>query len=174
MLGARVGAGLRVNGPLDICLHPKGQFLIGNGCRIQSGFTDNPVGGFRRTGIWVGPGGILHLGNGVGVSGSTIVAMREVTIGDEVFIGGDCKIYDTDFHQINAEGRIMNTGPVGMAPVRLGRRAFLGGHSIVLKGVSIGEEAIIGAGSVVTRDVPAGEIWAGVPARFVRRIAGSQ
>ena len=30
---------------------------------------------------------------------------------------------------------------------------------------------MIGAGSVVTKDVPAGEVWYGNPARFIRRIA---
>jgi acetyltransferase-like isoleucine patch superfamily enzyme len=39
----------------------------------------------------------------------------------------------------------------------------------VLKGVRIGEGAIIGAGSVVTKSVPAGEVWAGVPARPVSK-----
>ena len=29
---------------------------------------------------------------------------------------------------------------------------------------------MIGAGSVVTKDVPAGELWYGNPARFVKKI----
>ena len=74
LIGSRIGGGLRVrNRPLDICLHPRGKLVIGERCRIQSGFTDNPVGGFRRTGIWVGAGAILQLGNGVGISNSTMV-----------------------------------------------------------------------------------------------------
>ena len=47
---------------------------------------------------------------------------------------------------------------------------FIGGGSIILKGVTIGERAVVGAGTVVTKDIPAGEIWAGNPARFIRKL----
>jgi acetyltransferase-like isoleucine patch superfamily enzyme len=35
---------------------------------------------------------------------------------------------------------------------------------------NIGSWSLVGMGAVVTRDVPGGEVWAGVPARFVRLI----
>ena len=40
--------------------------------------------------------------------------------------------------------------------------------NITGKGVTIGEHAIVGAGSVVAKDIPAGEIWAGNPAKKLR------
>lgn len=36
-------------------------------------------------------------------------------------------------------------------------------------GVTIGDGAVIGAGSIVTKDVGPYEIWAGNPARFIRK-----
>ena len=42
--------------------------------------------------------------------------------------------------------------------------------SAILPGITIGENAMIGAGSVVTKNVPAGEIWVGNPARFLKKI----
>ena len=46
----------------------------------------------------------------------------------------------------------------------------MGTHTIILKGVTVGAKSIIGAGSVVTKSIPDGEIWAGNPAHFIRKI----
>ena len=48
--------------------------------------------------------------------------------------------------------------------------ASVGAGATLLPGLTIGEKAMIGAGSVVTKDVPAGELWVGNPARFVKKI----
>ena len=48
--------------------------------------------------------------------------------------------------------------------------ASIGAGAVVLCGIEIGEKAMIGAGSLVTRNVPAGELWMGNPARFVRKV----
>lgn len=50
----------------------------------------------------------------------------------------------------------------------VGKRCFIGAHSIVMPGVIVGDGSIVGAGSVVTRDVPAATIVAGNPARIIR------
>jgi len=50
---------------------------------------------------------------------------------------------------------------------RIGERCFIGGHSLILPGVTIGDGCVIGAGSVVTRDVPARSIAAGNPAKII-------
>ena len=47
--------------------------------------------------------------------------------------------------------------------------AYIGANTVICKPVTIGEGAIIGASSVVTKDIPPFEIWAGNPARFIRK-----
>ena len=169
--GGKVGKGLAVRGWVQLHVAPTGTVSIGDNVRINSGFGNNAVGGFRRMGIWVGPEGVLSIGNNVGLSSSTIVCMKEVMVADDVYVGGDCKIYDTDFHSIRAADRLSRPDPgVQLAPVRLGRACFIGGHSILLKGSEVGDEAVVGAGSVVTKAIPPGQVWGGNPARAIVRI----
>lgn len=54
------------------------------------------------------------------------------------------------------------------APIVIGSFVFIGVNAIIMPGVTIGDKTVIGAGSVVTKDVPDGEVWAGVPARFIK------
>lgn len=49
------------------------------------------------------------------------------------------------------------------------QRAYIGANTVICKPVTIGEGAIIGASSVVTKDIPPFEVWAGNPARFIRK-----
>jgi acetyltransferase-like isoleucine patch superfamily enzyme len=51
---------------------------------------------------------------------------------------------------------------------------FIGGHALILKGVTIGDEAVVAAGSVVTKNVPSGEIWGGNPAKPLRQPISNQ
>ncbi len=53
---------------------------------------------------------------------------------------------------------------------RICKGATVGAGSTLLPGITIGEGAMVGAGSVVTKDIPAGELWMGNPARFVKKI----
>ena len=49
---------------------------------------------------------------------------------------------------------------------------FIGAHSIICQPVTIGDDVIIAAGSVETKDIPSGEIWGGVPAKFIKKVKG--
>jgi len=54
---------------------------------------------------------------------------------------------------------------------RVGSRVSIGSNASILP-VSICDDVVIGAGSVVTRDIKEAGIYAGNPARFVRRVRG--
>lgn len=52
---------------------------------------------------------------------------------------------------------------------KIGNDVWIASKSIIKAGVSIGDGAVIGMGSVVTKDIPPYEIWAGNPARLIRK-----
>lgn len=53
--------------------------------------------------------------------------------------------------------------------VYIGNRVFIGANTIICKDVVIGNNVLIGAGSIVTKDIPDNEVWAGNPAKFIRK-----
>lgn len=162
------GGDLRIEG--RILFQGRGNIEIGDHVTIYSRYSVNPIGG-DRTVFQVMEGASLKIGSGVGMSHVVITAYESVTIEDNVMLGANCKIFDTDFHSLDYEERIHNGDrDVKTSPVRIKRGAFIGTQTLILKGVTIGEKSIIGAGSVVTKDVPDGEIWAGNPARFIKQL----
>jgi acetyltransferase-like isoleucine patch superfamily enzyme len=169
--GVSVGARVTIRGVLFIRNY--GRLSIGEGARLNSRMSVNPIGGACRTIFCVEPGAELSIGEGSAISNTAFSCWQRIRIGREVFIGGNCKIYDTDFHPLGLEARIRNDRRLTKtAPVEIGDGAFIGGHTIILKGVVVGAEAVIGAGSVVACDVPARQVWAGNPARFIRSLDG--
>jgi len=54
--------------------------------------------------------------------------------------------------------------------VTIGANVWVGAQCVVLPGARIGDNAVIAAGSVVRGEVPAGELWGGVPAKYIKTI----
>jgi acetyltransferase-like isoleucine patch superfamily enzyme len=114
----------------------------------------------------------LCIGCHTGMSNTAIHCHKLVTIGDHCDIGAGTFITDTDFHSLEWQFRQEGKGVANRAikPVKIGNNVFIGARTIILKGVTIGDKVIVGAGSVVSSDIPAGEIWAGNPARFIKKV----
>jgi maltose O-acetyltransferase len=96
----------------------------------------------------------------------TILDMAEVRIGDNCMIAPNVGIY-TAGHNISPVDR-HKTGHA--YPINIGSNVWIGGHVVILGGVTIGDNSIIAAGAVVTKDVPANVIVAGNPAKKIKDI----
>ena len=158
---------------------PKINVGIGGKCSIQSGFkmnnreSSNPIGRFHACSLIVGKEGELLIGKNVGMSATAVVCHDKIVIGNNVNIGGNVAIYDTDFHSLNPNDRLNREEDIKQTktkPIKIGNNVFIGAHSTILKGVSIGDNAVIGACSLVSKDIPSNEVWAGNPAKFIKLI----
>ncbi len=144
----------QILGLLDI--EGTGRVRIGHQCRI-----------YKHVRLETRDAGEIVIGDHVSISpGAVIVAHERVVIGSYAMIGEYCSIRDQD-HRLDPDRPVRSAGYV-TSPVVIGEDAWLGRGCAVLKGVTVGPRAVVGANSVVTRDVPAGEVWAGTPAKFLR------
>lgn len=142
------------------------------GGTINSSFTSNMLGLWQRTILVARYGGTIEIGDGFGISGSTIYSTSSIKIGKNATIGANCKIIDNDFHPLDPEQRRLNLNKehTARSPITIGDNCFIGMNSIILKGTTLGNNVVVGAGSVVHGSFPDNCIIAGNPAKIIRQI----
>ena len=98
------------------------------------------------------------------------LAPEKITIEEGVIISTGSKIIShyLEPYKMTPEDRLANRYPVGNVLIK--KNAYIGMNALIIKPVTIGENAIVGAGSVVTCDVPDNEVWAGNPAKCIRKL----
>ena len=105
-----------------------------------------------------------ELGAGVFVAALSVIGPESklgagVIINHGAIIDHDCQI--GEFVHI-APGASLAGG------VRIGNRVFIGAGARILPGVKIFDDAVVGAGAVVLTDIPKGQVWTGIPAKFIK------
>lgn len=126
-----------------------------------------PMSGQRR-GVFAKLGGVKMAGKHHFIGRNVVfdtVYPENISIGDHVHITSGVVLL-THFLDTSRPGIYWKAGHI-----TIGEGAFIGTNTIISKSVRIGNRSIIGAGSVVTKDVPDDEIWAGNPARFIKKRA---
>jgi sugar O-acyltransferase (sialic acid O-acetyltransferase NeuD family) len=104
----------------------------------------------------IGPGCVLHAGT---------VLTADVLLGAHVAVMPAVVLTHDD---VVGDGVTFGAGVRVAGAVTIERGAYLGAGALVREHVVVGSGAVVGMGAVVTRSVPAGETWAGVPARRLR------
>lgn len=167
--GIRWGKGWRIYGTpiLQICRGSK--LEIGSSLELRSHATSNPLAPNHPAAISTRTAEAkITIGDNFGMTGGSITAEENITIGSRVLVGANSIIIDTDFHPLDPSSR-KNGGRQGKtAPVVIEDDVFIGTQTIILKGSRIGRGAVIGAGSVVAGNIPPNAIVAGNPARVVK------
>lgn len=112
----------------------------------------------------------LEIGDNVSIHEQcNINAFGGVRIGDNVSIAHGSSVVSFN-HTWADETLPIKYNPSVPLPVVIGNDVWIGCGVRILGGVAIGSRVVIAAGAVVTRDCEPNGVYAGVPAKLVKRI----
>lgn len=136
---------------------------------------------YRLAGMQIGAGSTIHMfariyyPSGIHIGKDTLIGEKVtldgrrqlpnsqggLNIGSHVDIASEVMIWTSEHDLAAADMRAREEA------VTIDDYVFIGPRVIIMPGVHIGRGAVIAGGAVVTKDVPAGEIFAGVPAKKI-------
>ncbi len=115
-------------------------------------------------------GGVLpEIHDSVAMTG-LVDCIDKITIDKDAFFGHDVMLL-TGGHDPSLFGE-ERKGSTIKGPIHIKQGAWIGTRAIVLGrpgGIVIGEHSVVGAGSIVTKSVPDYEMWAGNPAKVIKK-----
>lgn len=176
------GKNLQIYNRIYLRILRGGKIIIGDNFKFTSGGGINPICRNIRGEIFVWNNATIQIGNDTGISSACLRCKEKISIGNNVKIGGDCLIMDTDAHSLDfrirngskcdENGNPMDSKSAKSAPIIIEDDVLVGARTIILKGVNIGARSIIAAGSVVTKSIPPDCIAGGNPCKIIRYING--
>lgn len=120
-------------------------------------YVNNGAQLFYNTVVEVKNSAILNTGFFSANGGTVIICANKINIGEDVMLGRNIIIYDSNFHQIFND----KMQPTGFAePVNIEDHVWLTSNVTVLKGVTLGRDSIVTAQTVITKDFPENSIIA--------------
>ena len=142
----------------------RGEIVIGNHTFLNSGSRH------KVAIVSENANAVITIGDNCNLRGCDVYAAEEVTIGNACIIAPEVHIWDNDGHSPSIDQTKRHTLNSQIKPIRIGNNVWVCARSIILKGVTIGDNSIIGAGSIVTKDVEPNSLYAGNPAKLVKRL----
>ena len=178
LIGIEYGKNLQVFNKIDV--RGKGKIIIGDDLLFTSGDDLNPLCRNIRGMLFTSTHGEILMGNKVGISSASLWASKKITIGNNVNIGADSLIIDTDAHPhhylkrrrdyVSTMDKCAYEEVIPSSPIVIDDDVWIGARCQILKGVHIGARSIIAAGSVVVKDVPADCIAGGNPCKVIKSL----
>jgi acetyltransferase-like isoleucine patch superfamily enzyme len=141
----------------DVMIHA---FVNLYGCSIDD---------YSRVGAFVEIQKGARIGKRCKISSHTFIC-EGVVIEDNVFVGHNVTFINDKYPQaVTPGGEVQTDTDWQVVPTVVEEGAAIGSSVTILCGVRIGRGALIGAGSLVLRDIPPGEVWAGNPAKYIKK-----
>ena len=148
----------------------RGKGKIEFGDNVAFGVIDSPY--FLNTYSYIearNHSSLITFGNNVSINNNfSVISEMKIVIGDNVLIGFNCQIMDSNFHDLNPANR-KNTDP-SPEEIIIKNNAFIGNNVTILKGVTIGENVVVASGSIVTKSFKDNVVIAGVPASVISQL----
>lgn len=104
--------------------------------------------------------------------GAGIQIMKGAIVNTKTKIDRQCIINTrslVEHHSELSEGVEIGPGAVLCGRVNIGKHSWVGAGSTILPRLSIGSNSIVGAGALVSSSMPDNMIYAGVPAKFLKK-----
>ena len=102
-----------------------------------------------------------------------LILGKNFDIGEFTYINSNFKVEIQDNVQIGSHCSIYSHSTIDSkkGKVTLEKNCKIGTHSTILPNVVVGENSIIAAYSFVTNNIPKNELWGGIPAQFIKKLA---
>lgn len=98
-----------------------------------------------------------------------IVSLKKIQIGDNCLFGPNVGIYDHN-HCFNKRNIPISKQGYEKAEINIGNNIWIGANVVITAGVDICNFVVIAANSVVTKNITESGVYAGIPAKLIKRL----
>ena len=132
---------------MHVRMNKNAKWYVNNGAQL-----------FYNTVIEVKDNAVLNTGFFSANGGSVIITAKRINIGEDVMLGRNIIVYDSDFHQVFDKQMNPTNYP---KEVNIEDHVWLTSNVTVLKGVTIGRDSLITAQTLIRKDFPENSLIAG-------------
>ena len=102
------------------------------------------------------------VGRGAQINTANLNDCFMVEVGERTVIGGGASI----------NGHLFERDGIHLSKVRIGKKVVIGASAMINPGCTIGDGSVVASHAVLPKftNIPPGEIWGGVPAKFIKKI----
>ena len=127
---------------------------LGEGCKIQRN-------------VYIGNGTDISIGSNCQINDN--VRLDNIKIGNKVMIARDCIMLGKMHESSNINVPMIEQGEKPVSPTVIEDNVWIGARVIIMPGLLIKSGTIVAAGAVLTKSTESNRIYAGVPAKEIKR-----